>query len=306
MNTTIPVSVIIPAYNRARFLVEAIKSVLAQKFVRPLEIIVVDDGSTDETSRVVDSFIPQITYFYQEHSGVSSARNRGICISSGEWIAFLDSDDLWKPEKLFRHWAFILANPHLLISQTEEIWIRKGRRVNPRKYHKKPEGLCFERLLERCLISPSAVMIHRKLFDEVGLFDENLPACEDYDLWLRIGCRHPVGLLKEPLVIKRGGHEDQLSSSVPALDRYRIQAIVKLLIKEPLSKGQRQEALKMLEKKCRIYAAGCAKRGRTEEARFYLSLPEVFADSREQPLRPELSHIEFVAGTNIPPLNRAR
>lgn len=303
MNMTVPVSVIIPTYNRAYLLREALASVLAQKNVRPLEVIVIDDGSTDETFRVLEQFLSRITYFYQRHGGVSSARNRGVCISSGEWIAFLDSDDLWKPEKLSRHWDFVRAHPGILISQTEEIWIRKGQRVNPKKYHEKPEGFCFDRLLERCLISPSAVMIHRSLFDKVGLFDESMPACEDYDLWLRIGYRYPVGLLREPLVIKRGGHKDQLSSSVPALDRYRIKAIVKLLMKEPLSEEQRRQALDTLRKKCRIYAKGCEKRGRLEEARFYFSLPERLEESSEQPKRPELLQMLFSTGTNIPSLN---
>jgi len=152
------------------------------------------------------------------------------------------------------------------LCQTEEIWIRNGKRLNARKNHKKPAGYCFALLLERCLVSPSAVVVNRGVFDSVGIFDESLPACEDYDLWLRIGCQFPIGLVEEPLVVKRGGHPDQLSATVANLDRYRIEAIVKLLRSTPLDPGQRTAAEKMLEKKRRIYSDGCRKRGNVSEA----------------------------------------
>ncbi|MFP5213017.1 MAG: glycosyltransferase family 2 protein, partial [Acidobacteriota bacterium] len=193
----------------------------------------------------------------------------------GEWIALLDSDDLWLAGKLAAQMAYLSANPHIRICQTEETWLRNGSRLNPKKYHQKPEGYCFPLLLERCLLSPSAVMIHRGLFDEVGLFDESLPACEDYDLWLRIGCRHPIGLVREPLIVKRGGHSDQLSSSVPALDRYRIRALEKLLRSGVLSEEQREQAFDVLSLKCRVYGEGCGRRGRAEEAEAVLALPRM-------------------------------
>lgn len=270
----VPVSVIIPTYNRAHFIIEAVQSVISQKEVQPQEIIVIDDGSTDNTAEVLEKFHSRITYVYQHHRGVSAARNRGVCLAKGEWVAFLDSDDLWHPQKLYYHWQFCEAHPHVFISQTDEIWLRKGQRLNPKKYHQKPQGLCFHRLLERCLISPSAVMIHTLVFDTVGLFDEFLPACEDYDLWLRIGYRYHLGLIKKLLIVKRGGHDDQLSICIPTLDRYRIYAIKKLLEKESLTQEQRGLAVETFKKKCKIYASGCEKRGRTEEARFYLLLSE--------------------------------
>ena len=161
---------------------------------------------------------------------------------------------------------FFAANPRTKICQTEEIWIRDGKRLNPRKYHEKPEGHCFGRLLDRCLISPSAVVMHRSLLEETGVFDESLPACEDYDLWLRIGRRFAFGLVKEVYVTKRGGHPDQLSAAVPALDRYRILSILKLIETAPLSGAQRELALKALTVKCRIYAQGCRSWGREDEA----------------------------------------
>lgn len=266
------VTVVIPTHNRSRFLREAVTSVLAQRGV-PLEVLVVDDGSTDETREVLETFGDSITAVFQPHRGVSAARNHGIRLARGEWIAFLDSDDLWLPRKLEIQMAFLEAHPHLRICQTEEIWIRNGKRLNPRKYHQKPQGHCFPLLLERCLISPSAVVIHRDLFSQVGCFDESLPACEDYDLWLRIGCRHPVGLVEEPLIVKRGGHADQLSASIPALDVYRIQSLVHLLRRESLTPEQRKQAFAVLERKCLIYGAGCRKRGKWEEAERILALP---------------------------------
>jgi glycosyltransferase involved in cell wall biosynthesis len=219
----------------------------------------------------------RIRYVRQLHAGVSAARNRGIALARGDWLAFLDSDDLWLTGKLAAQRRFMAGNPQCRIFQTEELWLRNGKRINPREYHRKPDGYCFERLLERCLVSPSAVMIHRSVIDATGGFDEALPACEDYDLWLRIGCRYPIGLLREPLVIKRGGHPDQLSATVLTLDRYRIEAIVKLLRGGALNLVQREEALKELARKCAIYGAGCGKRGNAEAARAVLALPEVLS-----------------------------
>ena len=275
------ISVIIPTFNRSGYLIEALQSVLGQKHV-DLELIVVDDGSSDDTAKRLQPFLSTVRVQHQPHSGVSAARNAGIGMARGEWIAFLDSDDLWMPEKLSRQLDYLGRNPGLLICQTEEIWLRNGERLNPRKYHKKPSGYCFPLLLERCLVSPSAVLMHRTLLDAVGVFDESLPACEDYDLWLRVGCRYPIGLVEEPLVIKRGGHPDQLSAAVGVLDRYRIQALVKLLQREPLDSCQRRLVFTCLRRKCQIYAEGCKKRGRLEEARAVLSWPDQL-ETEEEP-----------------------
>jgi len=272
------ISVIIPTHNRAFLVKEAVDSVLSQMLPDiEIELIVVDDGSEDNTQAILKSYGASVKYFYQSNAGVSAARNAGIELATGEWLAFLDSDDLWLPGKLQTQLDFLRLEPHIRICQTEELWIKNGVRLNPKDYHKKPSGYCFPALLERCLISPSAVMIHRSLFDEVGLFDETMPACEDYDLWLRIGCRHPVGLVERPLIEKRGGHADQLSTSVSALDKYRIAAIAKLLRTEALDCRQQALALHMLAKKCRIFGAGCLKRGRTEEGERILSLPTLLA-----------------------------
>ena len=274
------ISVIIPTFNRSGYLIEALQSVLGQNHV-DLELIVVDDGSSDDTVIRLQPFLSRVRVHHQPHSGVSAARNAGIGMARGEWIAFLDSDDLWMPEKLSRQLHYLDRNPGLLICQTEEIWLRNGERLNPRKYHKKPSGYCFPLLLDRCLVSPSAVLLHRTLLDAVGVFDESLPACEDYDLWLRVGCRYPIGLVEEPLVIKRGGHPDQLSAAVGVLDRYRIRALVKLLQREPLDRCQRRLVLDCLRRKCQIYAEGCRKRGRLEEAQSILSWPDQLGADKE-------------------------
>ena len=264
------VSVISPTYNRGWIVKEAIDSVLAQDYVN-FELIVVDDGSTDNTHDILDSYQNNILVLRQNNKGVSAARNRGLAAASGHFIAFLDSDDTWLPQKLSRQVDFFQSNPDALICQTEEIWIRNNVRVNPKKRHKKPSGMIFEPSLSLCLVSPSAVMIKKNLFEEVGLFDETLPACEDYDLWLRISCRHPVHLIDTPLIIKRGGHDDQLSAS-PGLDKFRIKAIKKVIESDLLSAAQYQTAVETLKEKCDIYASGCRKRGRIGEAAYYESL----------------------------------
>jgi glycosyltransferase involved in cell wall biosynthesis len=267
------VSVIIPTYNRAWALTRAIDSVLAQEF-RDFEIVVVDDGSTDHTREVLQSY-SQICIVRQDHRGVSAARNAGIAQAEGCLIAFLDSDDSWLPSKLSVQVEFFNARLDALICQTEEIWIRNGRQVNPKKRHRKYSGMIFERCLELCIVSPSAVMMKRSLFDKIGAFDEALPVCEDYDLWLRIACRYPVYLVKQPLVIKYGGHPDQLSRKWGP-DRYRIQALKKILEDDTLSPTPYRATVAALKTKCAIYAAGCLKRGRQKEASHYMELSDQF------------------------------
>ncbi len=268
------VSVIIPTYNRDWIVKEAIESVLAQDF-SDYELIVVDDGSDDRTPEILAAYEDPITVIRQSNRGVSAARNRGIAAATGRLIAFLDSDDLWLPQKLSVQVNFFAENPDAVICQTEERWVRNGVRVNPKKRHLKFSGMIFERSLALCLVSPSAVMITKALFDAVGVFDEDLPACEDYDLWLRISCRYPVDLIENPLIIKRGGHADQLSRA-PGLDKYRIRSLMKLLEDNILTAPQKQAVMKTLTQKCAVYAGGCRKRGREEEAQYYDQLADRF------------------------------
>lgn len=261
------VSVIIPTYNRAWALETAIDSVFSQDY-KNFELIVVDDGSTDDTEAWIKKYGKSLHYIRQPNMGVSAARNRGISAAAGPLIAFLDSDDYWYPEKLSTQVNFFNKNPDTQICQTEEIWIRNNRRVNPKKKHKKPSGMIFIPSLALCLVSPSAVMMRKTLLAKVDAFDESLPACEDYDLWLRVSCRYPVHLIDIPLMVKTGGHKDQLSTAV-GLDKYRIYALKKILRSDFLTQEQYQAAQDMLKKKCRIYADGCMKHGRKTVGAYY-------------------------------------
>jgi glycosyltransferase involved in cell wall biosynthesis len=261
------VSAVLPTYNRGWILEQAVDSVLDQDYAN-LELIVVDDGSTDGTKGLLSRFGDRIVVICQTNRGVSAARNTGIRAATGELIALLDSDDTWLPEKVTAQVAFFSNHPDARVCQTQEFWIRNGVRVNPGKRHRKEAGMIFERSLALCLVSPSAVMMRKSLLDEVGLFDETLPACEDYDLWLRIACKHPIHLIDRPLIVKRGGHDDQLSR-MPELDKYRIQSIARLLASDVLSAGQADAARAMLTAKCAIYAQGCRKRRRRAEALHY-------------------------------------
>lgn len=254
------ISVIIPVYNRAHLIGKAVASVLRQTFA-PQEVIVVDDGSSDQLNLALSKFKDKrLKLVRQEHQGVSAARNSGIRLSSSSWVAFLDADDFWLPTKLEKQVKFHQQNQDILISQTNEVWLRDGRRVQPKKYHQKLEGDIFMPSLARCLISPSAVLIHKQVFNNVGLFDEQLPACEDYDLWLRISLNYKVGLVKELLVVKTGGHGDQLSSQIWALDRFRVKALVKLLQNNSLTVEQRKAVVEMLIRKLLILKNGAVKR----------------------------------------------
>lgn len=265
------ISVIIPAFNRAALLPRALDSVLAQQYAAH-EIIVVDDGSSDDTTALLRRRYPGVTCIRQPRQGVSAARNTGIRAASGDWLAFLDSDDAWLPHKLQRLCAALQAAPDYRIAHSDEIWIRHGRRVNAMNKHRKYGGMIFPHTLRLCTISPSAVMIARTLLAQVGLFDEELPACEDYDMWLRICSRHPVLYVDEPLICKYGGHHDQLSKKYWGMDRFRIQALRKIIDSGTLAEEHGRAAAAMLTEKARIYLQGARKRGRLAEARDYEQL----------------------------------
>ncbi len=255
------VSVVIPTYNRRAMVREAVASVLAQRDAN-FELIVVDDGSTDGTFEML-AHLDRMTVERTERRGPAAARNRGIALASAPLIAFLDSDDLWAPDKLGRQLAFMREFHDCAISQTAEIWIRDGRRVNPGLRHLKRAGDIFLDSLQTCLISPSAVVLKTDLFRTLGGFDEDLAAAEDYDLWLRILVDHEAGLLDAPLVTRRAGHSDQLSSSIPAIDRFRVLALMKLLASDRLVDTMRREAvIEVLAQKCGILAKGARRRSR--------------------------------------------
>ena len=258
------ISVIIPTYNRRHTLERAIDSVLSQTF-KPFEIIIVDDGSKDGTKEWLLQNYPSVQYIHQPNNGVSSARNKGIQISQGSWIALLDSDDEWMPEKLEYQSRFIEVNKDSSFCHTNEIWIRNGVRVNQMKKHKKYGGDIFKHCLDICRISPSSSIINKDVFEEVGAFDESLTVCEDYDLWLRVTAKFNILFLDEPLIKKYGGHLDQLSRVPEGIEQYRIRSLEKILSMGSLTETQFRSAKDMLIHKLNIYAKGLKKRDKYEE-----------------------------------------
>ena len=252
------ISVIIPSYNRIHTLIRAIDSVLSQD--SPVdEIIVVDDGSNDGTANRISLLYPDISLIRQSNRGVSAARNAGINRAAHSWIAFLDSDDSWLPGKIFQIRQAQRLHPEYQLFHSDEIWIRNGERVNAMKKHFKSGGWIFKRCLPLCVISPSAVVLRRSLLQSVGLFDESLPACEDYDLWLRISHQYPVYYIDRPLITKYGGHRDQLSNRYFAMDRFRIRSIYRLLQRGELAESDHSAAINMLASKLEILLKGAEK-----------------------------------------------
>jgi glycosyltransferase involved in cell wall biosynthesis len=268
------VAVVIPVRDRATMLADAIASVAAQT-MGDHALVVVDDGSRDASAAVAAAALASARLpgrvLRQPPRGVAAARNAGAAALDSRWVAFLDSDDLWLPRKLERQMAWLAAHPGYRLAQTEERWVDRGRHRNPRACHRKEERL-FPRGLERCLVSPSAVVIARDLWEGSGGFDVSFPVCEDYELWLRLALREPVGLVPETLVVKRGGHADQLSRSTWGLDRFRVAALAKLLAVAPLAPAERRAVQTVVRAKCDVLAGGAARRGRIEEAARYVAL----------------------------------
>jgi len=268
-------SVIIPTYNRRHLFDIALKSVLNQTY-KDFEVIAVDDGSTDHTNEVIKNFDDfRVKYLYQENHGVSHARNRGLEISRGKFIAFLDSDDRWVPRKLQRAKELIDRYPDICIFHTDEIWYKGGRLLNQKKKHKKPSGYVYLKALPLCCVGMSTAIVKRELFEKIGLFDESMQACEDYDFWLRATHSFEVKLIDEKLTVKDGGRTDQLSAQW-GLDKHRIKALEKMLCSNSLNEEEYECTLGELVKKCQIYASGAGKRGRLKEANLYNELPRKY------------------------------
>jgi glycosyltransferase involved in cell wall biosynthesis len=278
-NHKIKISVVITTYNRAELVLRAIESVVEQKSPAD-EILVIDDGSTDGTGAILQDKYPDISYLYQDNQGISAARNFGIKNAKYEWIAFLDSDDEWLPEKLERQRSALLNKPDYQICHTEEIWIRNGKRVNQMKKHKKFGGDIYKHCLPLCIMSPSSVLLHKNVFLEFGLFDLDIPACEDYDMWLRICAFKNVIFLDEPLIKKYGGHPDQLSHKYWGMDRFRIAALKKMIDKNQISEEKRQATIEMLLEKIRIFIIGAEKRGKSEDVKYYMEMSKKYKSMR--------------------------
>jgi len=257
----VKISVIIPVYNREHTIARALDSAIVQRYQAD-EIIVVDDGSEDGTLTIINGYKEVQIIKHEKNIGVAAARNTGIRAARNEWIAFLDSDDVWKPSKLQNNLHYHRSNQRFRIFQNEESWIRNGRYVNPKKKHLKQEGWIFQHCLPLCIISPSAVVIHKTVFEKVGLFDETFPVCEDYDLWLRIAPHYEVGLDPSKTTVKYGGHADQLSHSYEAMDLWRIRAMTKHLESGDLTEINALALRQELMTKLKIYISGANKRNK--------------------------------------------
>lgn len=280
------VSAIIVTYNRASFLSEAIESVINQTYFQrnpdDWELIIIDDGSTDRTPEIVRNYMAdaRIKYFRTGNRGVSAARNLGLASARGNFIGFLDSDDLWLKDKIQVQISYLKAFPKAMFCLTEEIWIRHGRRVNQARKHQKYSGWVLDKVLPLCLLSLSSALFRKELFLEIGNFDETLPVCEDYDLGLRIALRYPYHFISTPLILKRGGHADQLSRRYWGMDRWRIQALEKAF-QENLNPEQAELIKAEIVKKCKVLIGGYEKRGKIEEANYYRTLIEKYRLSNE-------------------------
>jgi len=257
------ISVIIPVFNREKFIARAIDSVLSQTLVAA-EIIVVDDGSSDGTAKILQSYHERIKVITIQNSGVSKARNVGIKKAKGQWICLLDSDDVWHPTKLEEQRAYHDTKKLIMISHTAEKWMRNDKEIKQKKAHKKPSGWCFEENLDFCKIAPSTIMIDKSVFKKVGYFDEDLEVCEDYDLWLRILRHYELGFVENVLVTKYAGHEDQLSFKHHSMDTFRIGALLKHQ-EYPCVKEE-------IAKKCRILIQGAQKHQNEKVEIFYKAL----------------------------------
>lgn len=259
------ISVVIPTYNRIALVERAIDSVLRQS-IKPFDIIVVDDGSDDGTSEMIQKKYRSINLVQQQNSGVSAARNNGIKHAKGDWISLLDSDDEWTEKKLENQVNRLIKNPDYHFCHTNEIWIRNGVRVNQKKRHQKYGGYIFDKCLDICRISPSSTLFKKNILEHVGWFDTQLPVCEDYDLWLRITADYKILFVDELLIIKYGGHTDQLSQSVEGIELFRIKSLENLLANTELSPQKRNLAITMIIKKLNIYLNGLIKRKKQTEA----------------------------------------
>lgn len=264
-------SVIIPTYNREKVLERAIDSVLNQSF-KDFELIVVDDGSTDQTSEILKKYDKNIKVIRTENKGVSAARNLGVQHASGIWLSFLDSDDEWLKFKLQKQAQFIIENPNTPLVHGEEIWIRNGRRVNQKNKHQKYGGRIFQKCLPLCLISPSAVSIRKDIYLENGGFDEEFIVCEDYDLWLKLTSLYEVGFIEEPIINKYGGHDDQLSARYKAMDLYRLKSMLRIMEIRNLEEEDLRACKIEVLKKAEILQKGFEKHGNTSKVREVQSL----------------------------------
>ena len=269
------ISIVIPTFNRIGSLPRALDSALNQTY-QPSEIIVVDNGSSDGTTKLLRERYPSIRLLIEKKLGVSAARNKGIKHSKFQWIALLDSDDAWDTTKLEKQKNALASSlDHFRLVHTDEIWIRNGNKFNQMKKHQKFGGDIFNNCLSLCCISPSSVLINKNIFKEVGYFDESFPVCEDYDLWLKICSKEKILFINQKLTLKYGGHKDQLSKTYWGMDRFRVKSLENLILNYKLKPDQKINAIKTIVKKLKIIVNGAYKRNNSsiinkyEEKLFY-------------------------------------
>lgn len=251
------ISAIIPAFNRLTMLKRAVQSILEQDYSK-LELIVVNDCSTESLSEIQQLTESAGHRFIRlkTNSGPATARNTGRKYAKGEYLAFLDSDDYWLPKKISKQVKFHQNNPEIRISQCREIWYRNNKRVNQSKKHDMFAGDLFSKAIEYCVISSSSVFMKTSLYDEFGGYPEHFKVCEDYALWCKITAKYRIGLARERLTVKYGGHTDQLSKKYPAMDRFRVKALEELLEKGGLNNKQEEEVKLELARKKAIMTKG--------------------------------------------------
>ena len=266
----INVSVIIPTYNRVKFLPACINSVLKQS-IPVEEIILVDNNSSDGTVNYIRDKFKMVRVLIERNKGVSFARNLGILNSKNNWVAFLDSDDEWMPDKIQKQIELIKRlNYKVNFIHTNEKWVRNNIILNQKKKHAKKGGYIFQDCLDICKISPSSTLIKKSLFDQYGLFNTKLKVCEDYELWLRFTSKIEIGYINEVLIKKNGGHNDQLSKKYWGIDRYRIKALEKLIVTNNLTIEYKVMAVKKLIEKINILILGAINRKNKRILKMYI------------------------------------
>lgn len=280
------VDIVIPAFGREKLLEEAVRSVQQQTF-EDWRLLIVDDASA--TPLRCDSFAhdKRIEIIrLEKNSGPALARNQGASRGDSPFIAFLDSDDLWQPQKLELQLELFKDDPLLQWAHTNEVWFRNGALVRQKHIHAKQGGQFFSRALERCLISPSAVMLRRIFFEQSGGFNPAFRLCEDYEFWLRLLLVNPVGFVKDAATVKRAGEWEQLSSS-REIDRYRVLALHRLWRNAPRTLSSEETILLLEEaaRKTERLVKGAQKHRNRKRLATYQAWLTLFKTLRTRPMR---------------------